>query len=111
VKKIVPKAGDAVLFNPHIFHMCLDNLSAYVRKSLIYTYGHFWMKVDPSAVPRDLDRLATTHKRKQLFGLGSGAPGGYFVQSLQSQDMKKEVDVLLESGRKLLSKAKQLYFL
>lgn len=25
-KKIVPKAGDAVLFNPHIFHMCLDKL-------------------------------------------------------------------------------------
>ena len=111
VKKIVPKAGDAVLFNPHIFHMCLDNSSEYLRKSLIYTYGHFWMKIYPSAVPRDLDRLATTPQRKQLFGLGSGAPGDYLDQSLQSQDIKKEVDGLIESGRKLFSKAKQLYFI
>jgi hypothetical protein len=90
--------------------MCLDNSSQYLRKSLIYTYGHFWMKIYPSAVPRDLDRLATTPWRKQLFGLGSGAPGDYLDQSLQSQDIKKEVDVLMESGRKLLYKAKQVYF-
>jgi hypothetical protein len=110
-KKIVPKAGDAVLFNPHIFHMCLDNLSAYVRKSLIYTYGHFWMKNYPSAVPTHLERVATTHQRKQLFGLRTGSRGDHFDQSLLNQSMTKEVDGLLESGRKLLSKAKQLYFI
>jgi phytanoyl-CoA hydroxylase len=111
IKKIVPKAGDAVLFNPHIFHMCLDNLSAQVRKSLIYTYGHFWMKNYPSAVPTHLERVATTHQRKQLFGLRSGPPGDHFDQSLLNQSMMKEVDGLLESGRKLLTKAKQLYFI
>jgi len=112
VKKIVPKAGDAVLFNPHIFHMCLDNSSECVRKSMIYTYGHFWMKTYPSAVPRDLDRVATTQQRKQLFGVGSsGSDDDYFVQSLQSPDMKREVNALLKSGRELLSKAKQLYYI
>ena len=111
VTKIVPKAGDAVLFNPHIFHMCLDNTSQYLRKSLIYTYGHFWMKIYPSAVPRDLERLATTPQRKQLFGLGSGASGDYLDQSLQSKDLKKEVDGLMKSGRELLAKAKQLYYI
>jgi phytanoyl-CoA hydroxylase len=90
--------------------MCLDNSSRYVRKSLIYTYGHFWMKIYPSAVPRDFDRLATTPQRRQLFGVGSGAPGDYLDQSLQSPDMKKEVDTLLKSGRELFAKAKQLYY-
>jgi phytanoyl-CoA hydroxylase len=110
IQKIVPKAGDAVLFNPHVFHMCLDNSSAHVRKSLIYTYGHFWMKNYPSAVPAHLERVATTPQRKQLFGLSSGSPKDLFDQSLLNQSMTKEVDALLESGRKLLSKAKQLYF-
>ena len=32
VKKIVPKAGDAVLFSPDIFNMCLDNSSQDLRK-------------------------------------------------------------------------------
>jgi phytanoyl-CoA hydroxylase len=109
VQKIVPKAGDAVLFNPHIFHMCLDNRSPYVRKSLIYTYGHFWMKNYPSAVPHDLDRLATTPQRKQLFGISSNAASSYFSQSLPSRNIKNEVDGFLKSGRKLLSKAKQVY--
>jgi ectoine hydroxylase-related dioxygenase (phytanoyl-CoA dioxygenase family) len=105
----VPKAGDAVLFNPHIFHMCLDNNSPYVRKSLIYTYGHFWMKNYPSAVPRDLDRLATTPQRKQLLGISSNAASSYFSQSLPSRTIKDELDGFLKSGRKLLSKAKHVY--
>lgn len=109
-QKIVPKAGDAVLFNPHTFHMCLDNSSSRVRKSLIYTYSHFWMKNYPSAIPRDRDRLATTQQRKQLFGVCSVSSGDYFDQSLENYDMKHEVDELLHSGRKLLSKAKQIYF-
>jgi phytanoyl-CoA hydroxylase len=111
VKKIVPKAGDAVLFNPHVFHMCLDNLSSRTRKSLIYTYGHFWMKNYPSAIPRDLERLATTQQRKQLFGVCSVANGDYFDQSLAgSGGVKQEVGGLLRSGRQLLSKAKHIYW-
>jgi phytanoyl-CoA hydroxylase len=110
IKKIVPKAGDAVLFNPHVFHMCLDNQSPYVRKSLIYTYGHFWMKSYPSAVPRELDRLATTPQRKQLFGLSHRSSVDYFGQSLPNLSIKEEVEGLLKSGRKLLSKTKDIYF-
>ena len=69
------------------------------------------MKTYPSAVPRDLNRVATTQQRKQLFGVGSsGSDDDYFVQSLQSPDMKREVNALLKSGRELLSKAKQLYY-
>lgn len=110
IKKIVPKAGDAVLFNPHIFHMCLDNRSPSVRKSLIYTYGHFWMKNYPSAVPRDLHRVATSPQRKQLFGLAHRSAVDYFGQSLPSQTIRGEVEGLLKSGQKLLSKAKGICF-
>ena len=110
IKKIVPKAGDAVLFNPHIFHMCLDNRSPRMRKSLIYTYGHFWMKNYPNAVPRELDRLATTPQRKQLFGLPHRASEDYFAQCLPSQGIGGEVDGLVKSGRRLLSKVKDIYF-
>lgn len=110
IRKIVPKAGDAVLFNPNIFHMCMDNRSPYVRKSLIYTYGHFWMKNYPSAVPRDLDRLATTPQRKQLFGVSHRPSEDHFGQSLPEHGIKEEVDDLLKSGRKLFSKVKDTYF-
>jgi len=109
IRKIVPKAGDAVLFNPHIFHMCLDNRSPYERRSLIYTYGHFWMKNYPSAIPRELDRLATTPQRKQLFGIRHRPSQDYFGQCLPSQGIKEEVDGLLRDGRKLLSKVKDIY--
>ncbi len=110
IRKIVPRAGDAVLFNPHVCHMCMDNRSPYVRKSVIYTYGHFWMKNYPSAVPRDLDRLATTAQRKQLFGLSHCASEDHFGQCLPSPGIQNEVDGLLKSGRKLLSKVKDVYF-
>ena len=60
VLRIVPKAGDAVLFNTHTLHMALDNNSRHVRKSLIYSYSHFWVKGSVSGVPKDLSRLATT---------------------------------------------------
>ncbi len=42
--RIVPKAGDAVLFNTHIRHMAFDNRTTRPRKSLIYAYSHFWLK-------------------------------------------------------------------
>jgi phytanoyl-CoA hydroxylase len=67
--KIVPKAGDCVLFNTHVLHMAHDNTSPIPRKSLIYAYSHFWVKNYANAVPRDLDRLATTPLRRQLFGI------------------------------------------
>lgn len=66
---IVPKAGDAVLFNAHVLHMCLANDTPIERKSIIYTYSHFWVKSYDSAVPSDLERHVTTNLRRQLFGV------------------------------------------
>src|SRR5262249_36489732 len=68
VARIVPKAGDAVLFNTHVLHMARDNTSPLTRKSLIYAYSHTWVKNYANGVPSDLDRYATTHIRRQLFG-------------------------------------------
>lgn len=69
VTKVVPKAGDVVLFNPNILHMALDNDSPLVRRSLIYVYSHFWVKHYANAVPADLERHASTALRRQLFGI------------------------------------------
>jgi phytanoyl-CoA hydroxylase len=69
VVKIVPKAGDAVLFNTHLLHMALDNTSPSPRKSLIYAYSHFWVKNYANSVPSDLEKYATTRLRRQLFGI------------------------------------------
>lgn len=69
VLRIVPRAGDAVLFNTHVLHMAEDNRTPEVRTSLIYTYGHFWMKAFPSASPSDLSQFADCPQRQQLFGV------------------------------------------
>jgi ectoine hydroxylase-related dioxygenase (phytanoyl-CoA dioxygenase family) len=69
VTKVVPKAGDVVIFNTHLLHMATDNDSPLVRKSLIYAYSHFWVKHYANSVPKDLDRLANTRLRRQLFGV------------------------------------------
>lgn len=68
VVKIVPRAGDAIIFNTHVMHMALDNKSGKVRKSIIYSFSHFWMKQYNSAIPADLSRF-TCRQRKQLFGV------------------------------------------
>jgi hypothetical protein len=67
--RVVPKAGDVVIFNTHLLHMALDNDSPLVRKSLIYAYTHFWVKHYANSVPSDLPKYATTALRRQLFGL------------------------------------------
>jgi phytanoyl-CoA hydroxylase len=67
--KIVPKAGDAVLFNTHVMHMALDNKSNKPRKSLIYAYSHFWLKNYANAVPTDWQKYATTRLKRQMFGI------------------------------------------
>lgn len=69
VTRVVPRAGDAVLFNTHVLHMAEDNRSSNVRTSLIYTYGHFWMKAFASAAPSDLTQFADSPQRQQLFGV------------------------------------------
>lgn len=69
VVKIVPKAGDVIIFNTHLLHMALDNDSGRLRKSIIYSFSHFWMKQARSAVPSDLTQVATCFQRMQLFGI------------------------------------------
>lgn len=83
--KIVPKAGDAVLFNTHVLHMALDNTSPAPRKSLIYAYSHCWVKNYANAVPREFERLATTPLRRQLLG-GETEGVSYFDQRYDGSD-------------------------
>lgn len=111
MKKIVPKAGDAILFNAHVLHMALDNRSPYVRKSLIYVYSHFWLKNYTTAIPRDLDRLATTPQRKQLFGIPSpAANGSYFAQTVRTPSIRSDVKEALSARWKLLRRKKEVSF-
>lgn len=67
---IVPKAGDAVLFNTHCLHMCLDNTSNADRRTLIYSYSHFWVKQCPNAQPSDPERIPDDPLAQQIFGVG-----------------------------------------
>ena len=105
----MPKAGDAVLFNVHVRHMALANRSSRIRKSLIYSYSHFWVKNYPSAVPKDLETLATTIERKQLLGISTCGNGSYFQQTLLKPTLRTDVNHLLVAGRTLLSKTTKAY--
>lgn len=67
--KIVPRAGDAIIFNTHLLHMCQDNDSGQVRKSIIYTYSHYWLKQYANAAPANLEKYLTARHRYQLFGV------------------------------------------
>lgn len=67
--KVVPKAGDVIIFNTHVLHMALDNDSGRLRKSIIYSYSHFWMKQARSAVPSNLTQACASFQRRQLFGV------------------------------------------
>lgn len=106
--KIVPKVDDVILFNVHLLHMALDNTSPRVRKSLIYVYSHFWVKNYPSAIPRDLERLATTSERKQLFGIAASKEEGlYFEQTLFRQKTRRRIGELWAAGREPLERSKR----
>jgi hypothetical protein len=67
---IVPKAGDAVLFNTHCLHMCLDNTSPADRRTLIYSYSHFWVKQNPNAQPSETSWIPNSPLARQIFGFG-----------------------------------------
>jgi phytanoyl-CoA hydroxylase len=99
--RIVPKAGDAVLFNTHCRHMAFDNKTTRPRKSLIYAYAHFWMKNYANAVPSALDRLATNKERRQLFGVDT--PGVSFL------DQRIDLENLEENWNSLQSASKRLF--
>ena len=86
--KIVPKAGDAVLFNTHLMHMALDNTSPKPRKSLIYAYSHFWLKNYANAVPKNVEKYATTRLKRQMFGLED--PNVSFFDQRYTENVKSD---------------------
>ena len=101
--RIVPKAGDAVLFNTHVRHMAFDNKTNRPRKSLIYAYSHFWLKNYANAVPSDLDRLVTTKERRQLFGIDT--PGvSYLDQRLDLESLEENWNSFRATGKRLISR-------
>lgn len=103
VVRVVPRAGDAVLFNTHVLHMAEDNRTTRVRTSLIYTYGHFWMKAKPSAAPIDLARYATSPQRQQLFGVD--IPGvSHFARRLDRLGPPTPLQRLQSTGERIARK-------
>lgn len=100
VTRIVPRAGDAVLFNTHVLHMAEDNRTEHIRTSLIYTYGHFWMKAYPSAAPADLARFSDSPQRQQLFGVE--LPGiSHFSRRLDKLAPPTALQRLQETGERI----------
>lgn len=100
VTRMVPRAGDGVLFNTHVLHMAEDNRTEQVRKSLIYTYGHFWMKAYASAAPSDLAQFAGSPRRQQLFGVD--LPGvGHFSRRLDRLESATVTTRLQDLGERI----------
>jgi len=92
-----------VLFNTHVRHMAFDNRTTRPRKSLIYAYSHFWLKNYANAVPSDLDRLATTPERRQLFGIET--PGiSFFDQRLDLQNLEEDWGSLRAASKRLINR-------
>jgi hypothetical protein len=106
VVKIVPKAGDCVLFNTHCLHMALDNTSPKTRKSLIYAYSHFWVKNYANGVPRDLEKYATSRLRRQMFGVEEDGVS-YFDQRYDAEGKAADYGAWHSASRRLLSKIRR----
>jgi phytanoyl-CoA hydroxylase len=103
VVKIVPKAGDCVLFNTHLLHMALDNTSPKTRKSIIYAYSHTWVKNYANAVPRDFERYATNPLRKQILG-GEEEGVPYIDQRYERREKGDPMGTLRSASRRLVSR-------
>lgn len=100
--KVVPQAGDVVIFNTHVLHMALDNNSEAVRKSIIYAYSHFWMKQDRSAIPHPRTHGSFCRQRAQLFGIDAvGIP--HFNRRLG--ETRNGYAELLLKGKSLLKRS------
>ena len=101
---IIPKAGDAVLFNTHCLHMCLDNTSTADRRTLIYSYSHFWMKQCQDAQPSDLSRIPQSALEQQIFGFGTEGTG-FFDQRPWAEPRTSALrSVRRQLGRRLLGR-------
>lgn len=103
VAKIVPKAGDAVIFNTHVLHMALDNSSGEVRKSLIYAYSHFWLKNYSSAAPSDMSPYVSDPQRKQLFGIEENGVSHFDRRLAGTAHGLSKLD-LRQSGKQLIKR-------
>jgi phytanoyl-CoA hydroxylase len=103
VVKIVPRAGDAIIFNTHVLHMALDNSSAQVRRSLIYAYSHFWLKNYPSAVPANAAGFAADRQRAQLFGIDDPAVN-HFDRRLDDGPRRALAAQVRDSGIRLIKR-------
>jgi phytanoyl-CoA hydroxylase len=103
VVKIVPKAGDTVLFNTHCLHMALDNTSPKTRKSLIYAYSHTWVKNYANAVPRDFEKYATNRLRRQILG-GEEEGVPYIDQRYDAERKGGDFSTLASASKRLISK-------
>lgn len=100
VVRIVPRAGDVVIFNTHVLHMAMDNASERVRKSIIYTYSHFWLKQHRSAIPEQPERFADNRQRKQLFGLPDGATS-MFARRLTAPPREPLFDTVIQGAKQV----------
>jgi hypothetical protein len=80
--------------------MAEDNRTAQVRTSLIYTYGHFWMKAFPSAAPSDVSQFGNCPQRQQLFGVEQ--PGvSHYVRRLDTLVSPTALRRLQEVGERV----------
>lgn len=63
-------AGSAYLISGRTYHSAGNNRSSQVRRLLIYTYGHKWMRMwDEYRPSKALEAWADTPLRRQLLGL------------------------------------------
>jgi len=100
VVRVVPRAGDAVLFNTHVLHMAQANDTPQVRKSIIYTYGHFWMKPHSSAIPADRAVFADNPQRQQLFHVEL-PDVSHFARRLDRLDPPTVVEKMQATGERI----------
>ena len=103
VVKVVPRAGDVVLFDVNTRHMCESNRTEKARKSLIYCYSHYWVKHYANAVPSDVEKYATTPPRRQLFGIDDPSVP-YMNRRLDGNGEAPWHSSFLHAGKKLLKR-------
>ena len=71
-RKMVVKAGDAVLMNGYTWHARFPNRSDGPRKVLEQSYIHFWMKQQyefTDFVPETQEQIFESHTLRQLLGV------------------------------------------
>jgi ectoine hydroxylase len=98
VKMALP-AGSAYLMHGRTYHSAGNNRSGVVRRLLIYTYGHKWMRMWEEYRPSEaLAARAETPLRRQLLGLSDPyGPPASSVEFKDGKDPKDSKDASLRS--------------